>query len=151
NIDHLLEIDERYRELSTVVQTLREERNALTKDIKTKPSATEIEKGRQLKEKLDKEEDALRAVEEELKNELLKVPNIAADDVPIGSDETGNKEVKKVGTIEQFNFTPKPHEELAVALDLYDTRHAVNIAGTRAYFLKNELVLLEQAMLRYAL
>ncbi len=151
NIDHLLEIDAKYRELQQVVQKLREERNTHTSNIKGKPTEEQLLLGRQIKEKLEKEEHVLKAVEEELQTELLKIPNIPASDVPIGKDESGNKEIKKVGSIPKFSFTPKSHEQLAIALDLYDAKRAAGIAGTRAYFLKGDLVLLEQAVLNYAL
>ncbi len=144
DIEHVLEIDKKHRELSLAVQQLREERNRVSKE-------KNVDKGRELKEKLEIEDRALRAVEEELREWLLKIPNIPASDVPVGSDETGNKEIKKVGGIPQFSFQPKSHEVLALALNLYDTKHAAGIAGTRAYFLKNELVMLEQAVLQYAL
>lgn len=151
SVDHLLEIDKKYRELSVSVQKLREERNAHTAQIKGKPTEEQLLAGRHIKEKVEKEEHVLKSVEEELQNELLKIPNIPAADVPIGKDERANQEVRKVGNIPSFSFTPKSHEELAVSLDLYDAKRAANIAGTRAYFLKGDLVLLEQAVLNYSL
>ena len=151
NVEHILEIDKKYKELSIAVQKLREERNILTSSMKGKPTSEQIGKGKKLKEKLEKEEHVLKAVGDELKTELYKIPNPAADDIPIGSDESKNKEIKKVGTVPHFSFKPKSHDELALSLDLYDSRHAVKIAGTRAYFLKNELVVLEQTVLNYGL
>lgn len=151
DVNHILEIDSKYRELTISVQNLREKRNILTSGIKGKPIQEQIEKGKSLKERLEKEEYALSAVKQEHREWLLRIPNIPANDVPVGKDETGNKEIKKVGVIPKFSFTPKSHDELALSLDLYDTKHAVKIAGTRAYFLKNELVFLEQAVLQLAL
>lgn len=151
NVDHILGIDTKYRELSLSVQKLREERNANVSQIKGKPTEDQIKKGQEIKEKIEKLEPALKAVEEELREWLLRVPNPAADDVPIGKDESGNREVRKEGNIPKFSFTPKSHEELALALDLYDSKRAVKIAGVRAFFLKNDLVLLEQAVLNFAL
>lgn len=150
-VDHVLEIDSKHREISLSVQKLREERNLLTSGMKGKPTLGQIEKGKILKAKLEKEEHALTTVQQELNAWLLKIPNVPADDVPVGPDENSNKEIRKVGNIPKFSFTPKSHDELALSLDLYDTKHAAKIAGTRAYFLKNELVLLEQAVLQLAL
>jgi seryl-tRNA synthetase len=144
NIDHLLHLDTSYRELSTQVQNLQSERNIYAKE-------RNIEKGKEIKNILDKKEHDLTALKQELEQLLLQVPNPAADDVPIGKDESGNVEVKKVGDIPKFDFEPKSHEEIALRLDLYDTKRAVQIAGTRAYFLKNDLVFLEQALLRFGL
>lgn len=151
NIDHILEIDTRQRELARDVQVIREERNMLVGAIKGKPTEDQIVKGRELKERLEKEEAALRAVEEELQKWLMQIPNPPAEDVPVGKDESGNKEIRKEGKLPHFDFTPKSHEELGLALDIVDFKRAVKMAGTRAYILKGDLVLLEQAILRFAL
>jgi len=151
DIKHILEIDGKLRDLFLQVQTLREERNTNSASIKGKPTEDQIKNGQEIKEKIEKLEPALKALEEELKEWLLKVPNLAADDVPVGKDETGNKEVRKVGDIKKFSFTPKSHEEIGLGLNLYDAKRAVKIGGTRAFFLKNDLVLLEQAVLNFAL
>jgi seryl-tRNA synthetase len=144
NIDHLLHLDASYRELSTQVQSLQSEKNTYAKE-------RNIEKGKEVKTILDKKEHDLTALKQELEQVLLQVPNPAAADVPIGTDESGNVEVKKVGDIPSFDFEPKSHEDLALSLDLYDTKRAVHIGGTRAYFLKSDLVFLEQALLRFGL
>lgn len=151
DIAHILEIDTKYRELVQNAQTIREERNMLTSAIYGKPTEDQVVKGKELKERLEKEENALRAVEEELNTWLLQIPNPPATDVPIGKDEAGNVEVKKVGDIPKFDFPPKPHEEIAEDVNGVDFKRAVKIAGTRAYILKGDLVLLEQALLRFAL
>ncbi len=151
DISHILEIDAKQQELARSVQAIREERNARTSGVKGKPTDEQIAKGKELRERLEKEEAALRAVEEELKEWLYKIPNPPASDVPVGKDESGNVEVRKSGTIPTFPFIPKPHEEVALGVDGVDFERAVKMAGRRAYMLKNDLVLLEQAILRFAL
>ena len=151
DIHHILQIDEKYRELFQAVQTIREERNMLVGAIKGKPTDDQVQKGKELKERLEKAEAALRAVEEELNTFLMQIPNPPAIDVPIGKDESGNVEVKKVGDLPHFDFTPLPHEEIALGLDGVDFKRAVKMAGTRAYMLKGDVMLLEQALLRFAL
>jgi seryl-tRNA synthetase len=151
DIAHILEIDTKYRELMQSAQIIREERNMLVSAMHGKPTEDQVIKGKELKERLEKEENALRAVEEELNTWLLQIPNPPALDVPIGKDETGNVEVKKVGNIPKFDFTPKPHEEIAESVNGVDFKRAVKMAGTRAYILKGDLVVLEQALLRFAL
>jgi len=151
DINHVLEIDSKHRELSLSVQKLREERNKASRAASNAVDKKNIEEGRRVKNELEIKEHALKSVEEELNEWLLKVPNVAASDVPVGPDENSNKEIRKVGAIPKFSFKPKSHDELALSLDLYDTKHAVKIAGRRAYFLKNELVILEQAVLQLAL
>jgi len=146
NIDHVLEIDKKYKELSTAVQKLREERNILTNSIKGKPTTEQMGKGKTLKEKLEKQESAAKAVWEELKIEILKIPNPAKPDVEVGKNDTENKILRKVGKPTKFNFKPKDHLELGEKLDIIDVQRASKISGARFYFLKNEGVLLEFAL-----
>jgi seryl-tRNA synthetase len=146
NIEHILEIDKKHKELSIVAQKLREERNVLTNSIKGKPNLQQIEKGKILKEKLGKEENAQKAVWEELKTELCKIPNPAKPDVKIGKNDTENEILRKVGMTTQFNFKPKDHLEIGEKLDIIDVHRASKISGARFYFLKNAGVLLEFAL-----
>src|SRR3990167_8641985 len=78
NIDHVLEIDRRYRELQGLVQEIRQKRNAAAKE-------QNIEEGKKLKIQLEKEENALAAVEEELDKWLVKIPNLPLPQVPVGT------------------------------------------------------------------
>src|SRR6478735_8936544 len=81
NIQHVLEIDAEFRKLSQEVQILREERNMLVGAINGKPTEEQIQKGKEIKERLEKEEHALAAVEEELQREVKKIPNPIKPDV----------------------------------------------------------------------
>jgi len=150
NIDHILEIDKKHKELSISVQKLREERNILTQDMKGKPTTDQIKKGKILKEKLGKQEDALKAVGDELKTWLLKIPNIPAIDTPIGSDSKFNKEVHKWGEMPKFDFPIKNHIEIGKDLDILDFVVGVKVSGFRGYYLKNEGALLHWAVLNFA-
>lgn len=91
------------------------------------------------------------AVEKEYNHEALKIPNLTASDVPQGSDEGGNTPVKFFGSPPQFNFKPLDHVELGKKLDIMDFEAATKIAGSKFYFLKNEAVLLEMGLIRYAM
>ena len=151
DIQHILEIDEKQRELARSVQILREERNILTSAMKGgKPTLEQIEKGKSLKERLEKEEHALLAVEEELQRELRKVPNPIKPDVKVGKDESENEVIKTVGTPRKFDFEPKDHLTLGQALDIIDTETAAEISGARFDYLKNEGALLEFALKQLA-
>lgn len=151
DIQHILEIDEKQRELARSVQILREERNILTSAMKGgKPTLEQIEKGKSLKERLEKEEHALSAVEEELQRELRKVPNPIKPDVKVGKDESENEVIKTVGTPRKFDFEPKDHLTLGQALDIIDTETAAEISGARFDYLKNEGALLEFALKQLA-
>jgi seryl-tRNA synthetase len=146
DINHILEIDNKFRELSSKVQILREEKNVHSSTIKGKPTDEQLKKGRELKEILEKEAAALTAVEQELNNWLLKVPNPAKDDVKVGKNDTENEVLKKVGEPTKFSFKPKDHLELGEKLDIIDITRASKISGARFYFLKNEAALLEFAL-----
>ncbi len=150
NVSHILEIDKKHKELSISVQKLREERNQLTDSLKGKPTKEQIEKGKILKEKLEKQDYALRAVAEELKLELYKIPNLPLNTVPVG-DPSRFEVIKKVGEPSKFGFTPKDHLEIGEALDIIDVKRAAKVSGTRFAYLKNEGALLEFALINFAL
>ena len=150
-VDEVLRVDAERRALLQKVETLRAEGNAHAAGVKGKPTPEQIEKGKKLKTQLQDIEPQLKKLDASFTDLMLQVPNPAADDTPIGKDEKGNVEVKKWGNIPKFKFQPKTHDELAETLDLIDTKRAVRIAGNRAFYTKNDLVLLEYALLMYAL
>jgi len=139
--DELLALDDKRRELIGKSDTLRAERNTLTRD--------DMERGKALKDELKKIEEELRSTEEKFDLLMLTVPNVPDKSVPIGKDSSGNVEVKKWGKVPKFDFTPKDHIELAKALDLIDFERGAKVGGSRAYFLKNEAAQLEFAVLFY--
>ncbi len=154
-VDEVLRVDEDRRKLLMEVEKIRAEINRNTDEIKQseskKPTPEQIDKGRGLKAKLQDVEPQHRQAEETFKDLMYQVVNPPAEDVPFGKDESGNKVVRTVGKIEKSSFTPRSHEELMTMNDLLDIKRAVRIAGFRSYFLKNEAVLLEQAIMQYAL
>src|SRR4029077_10420034 len=81
----------------------------------------------------------------------LTIPNLVDDSVPIGKDDTANKEIKKWGKIPQFDFKVKDHIDMSQNLDLVDLERAAKVAGSRFYYLKNDLVKLNQSLIQYAL
>lgn len=157
NIDKLLAADETRRELQQKVDNYRKESNELVETIKEivgqggKPTPEQVAAGKGIKENLKSLEPQLKEAEEVVKKLAYTIPNVPAAEVPIGPDESGNVVARQVGALPTYDFTPKPHQELMEALDLLDTKRATNIGGFRAYFLKNEAVLLEQALLNYAM
>ncbi len=151
DIHHLLEIDAKGRSLALSVQKLREERNKHTESIKgRKPTEEEISKGREIKERMEKEEHAMLAVHEELVRLARKIPNPAKSDVPVGKDESENVVIRKFKEPTTFTFTPKDHIELGEALDIIDVKTATKVAGPRFGYLKNEGALLEFALKQLA-
>lgn len=155
-VDQLLEVDEKRRILIQEVEQLRAKSNSNAQTIKEqihqggKPSSELIEAGKQIKQALKELEPNLADLEAKFKELLYHIPNIPAEDVPVGADEAANQVVKQVGQLPQFDFAPKPHHQLLSDLDLLDTKRAVKIAGFRSYFLKGDGLLLEQALLQYA-
>lgn len=150
DINLVLELDKKYRNLMVSVQKLREERNKFTENIKGKPTNEQIQKGKELKEKLEKEEEELGKVSEELNKELLNIPNPAKPDVKVGKDETENEVIRKYKEPTKFEFTPKDHLELGESLDIIDVKKAAKVSGARFDYLKNEGVLLEFALKQLA-
>ncbi len=140
-VDRVLKVDETRRQLIAEVDKFRQERNKLGKK--------EIEKGKKVKEMLRRIEPDLRAVEEEFQNLMLQIPNLPADDVPEGKDESDNIEVKKWEKPKKFSFRPKDHLELGELLDLIDVKRAAKVSGTRFGYLKNEAVILQFALIKF--
>lgn len=154
-VDEVLAVDEKRRALLSVVEDIRRQINQNVADIKNnadhRPTEDQINLGKDLKAKLQDTEPELKQVEETFTDLMYQVANPPAADVPVGADETGNQVVKQVGELPKFDFEPKSHQELMENLDLLDTKRATKIGGFRSYFLRNEAVLLEQALLQYAL
>jgi seryl-tRNA synthetase len=150
NIEHILELDNRYRALDLMVQKLREDRNSLAKGIKGKPTDEQQSKGKKIKERLEKEEHTLNAIKEEYQTALLTIPNITAEDVPVGKDETENVVVRKWGEPKKFDFVVKDHVVLGEALGIIDIERASEIVGARFNYLKGDAVLLEFALIQFA-
>ena len=143
NVQSILKLDEEARNLSTEVQKLREERNAVAKQ-------RNIEKGKKIKEELDTLEKKLSDLSDNLKPLLLQIPNLPKPDVKVGKNDTENDVIRKVGEPKKNDFTPKDHLELGENLDIIDVQRASKISGSRFYFLKNQAVLLEFALKQFA-
>ncbi len=151
DVGHLLEIDAKFQELNTLVQKIREERNVFTDTIKGKPTEEQMTQGRELKEKLEKQEAILNALDQERKDWLYKIPNMPKSDVKVGRDDTENDVIRKVGEIKKFSFIPKDHLELGERLDIIDVERAAKVSGSRFAYLKNDGALLEFALVQFAL
>jgi seryl-tRNA synthetase len=121
DITQLLGFDEERRQLMSYVEDLRRQRNELTSQNKgQKPDEAQLAKGRELKDQLADAEHKLDSIEEEFTALLKKVPNMPADDVPVGASEDDNQVVKTVGEPTKFDFKPKTHWELGERRDWID-------------------------------
>lgn len=141
--------------LTTKLQNLQQKRNANAAAMKQKlDSETRqkyIDEGKSLKEEIAAAEKELSEKEIALDEAARKIPNMANPAVPIGKVDTENLEVKKVGTPRKFDFKPKDHVQLGESLDLIDFDRGTKVSGQKFYYLKNEAVFLEQALIMYAL
>jgi seryl-tRNA synthetase len=144
DIDNLLGIDKERRDLISKVDELRQQRNIAAKD-------RDIEKGKKVKAELDGLEGQLKTVEQKFSELMLYVPNIPAEDAPVGPDADSNQEISKWGEIPNFDFEIKDHLELGKALNIVDLEAGVKVSGFRGYYLKNEGAKLHWAILQFAL
>ncbi|MCQ2576916.1 MAG: serine--tRNA ligase [Treponema sp.] len=142
-------------DLVTKLQALQQKRNENAASMKQKldndTRAKLIEAGKALKEEIAGVEAELKDVEEKLDEAARQIPNMVHPDTPIGKLDTENLEVKKVGTPRKFDFEPKDHVALGESLDIIDFDRGTKVSGPKFYYLKNEAVFLEQALIMYAL
>ena len=156
-VDQLVSIDQSRRDLQQKTDSLRQAANENVDKIKQavangeKPDSDLIAKGKEIKEALKEIEPQYKEIQAQFEELMYQIPNVPAEDVPFGKDEEDNQVVRQEGQIPRFDFKVKSHDELMENLDYLDTKRAVKIAGFRAYFLKNEGLLLERALLSYAL
>lgn len=143
DVDEILEVDKKLQILRLAQQKLQEERNRAAKE-------KNIEKGKQIKEDLEKLEEELNPLAGKLKELLLSIPNPVKEDVKIGKDENENEVIKTVGTPVKFDFKLRDHLEIGEMLDIIDVKTAAKISGARFYYLKNEGALLEFALKQLA-
>jgi seryl-tRNA synthetase len=152
-IDEILDLDERRREVLSEVETLRAERNAVSKEIgRMKDQAArqaKIERMRAVGDRIKALEEDLKAVESALETAMLWVPNLPAPGVPAGPGEEQNVVVRQEGSPRAFDFEPVPHWDLGPALDIIDFERGVKLSGTRFYVLKGLGARLQRALIAW--
>jgi seryl-tRNA synthetase len=152
-VDEILQLDQQRRDLLKEVEALRQERNAGSKAVgqlmrEGKKAEAEAQKQRMsdIGDQIKAFDEQLRQVEADLTDRQLYVPNMPAADVPVGPDETHNVEVRRWGNPPTFDFAPKPHWDLAEALDIIDFARGVKMSGTRFYVFKGAGAALHRAL-----
>lgn len=149
DIDLLLKLDVEWRALQQEVDELRRKRNELSSKLKSsKPDQKLIDEGKQLKIELADREGLLDKSKAEFDNLLFRVPNPHSDDVPVGNEDS-SVEIKRYGDCNKTGAID--HLDFAVARGWVDFERGAKVAGTKFYFLKGELALLENALLQYGL
>jgi seryl-tRNA synthetase len=145
----------RRTELVTRLQSLQQRRNANAAAMKGKLESDRrnelVEEGRKLKESIAGVEGDLAKTEAEMEAEARRIPNMAHPEAPQGKEDQDNLEVKRVGEPRRFDFEAADHVKLGQDLDIIDFDSGTKVAGTKFYYLKNEGVFLELALIRYAL
>ncbi len=152
DIDELIKQDETRRALLQDIEKLRAERNELNSNNKgQKPDEATIEKGKRLREKIEKIESDLRDAEESYNQLLLSVPNMPLDDVPVGKSEEENKIMATVGEKPEFGFQPKTHAEIGLSKSWIGKERAAKVAGSRFVYIKGDLAKLEFALIQFGI
>lgn len=144
NLKHLLEIDDKRIELIQLVDKLRQERNEASAN-------KDIEVGKKIKVKLNKTESALRGVQLEFEDYLEQVPNLLSKEVPEGVADRDNVEIRSFGGTPKLDFKPLDHVQLGKKLGIIDEERAAKVSGHGFYYLKDEAVLLELALVNWVI
>ena len=137
------------------LESLRAARNDNAGRMKGKlePDARQalIDEGKQIKESISAAEAELETIENDLKLQQMRIPNMAHPQAPVGKEDKDNLEIKRVGQPTKFAFAAKDHVQLGESLDVIDFDAGTKVAGTKFYFLKNEGVFLELALTRFVM
>ena len=155
-LDDLIRLDRERRDLIVKTDELRKNRNDISLEIAQKKKSGSdtkdlIEQMRHVSETLSELEAIQTKTESDYTKLAFTIPNLIHETVPIGKDETANKEIRKWGKIPKFDFKARDHIDISQSLDLVDLERAAKVAGARFYYLKNDLVKLNQALIHYAL
>ena len=148
NIQELLDIDAKKREVQQSADALREERNAISERLKSGDrDQASIDRGKAIKEELMGIDESLKTIDEQFTTMMWHIPNTLQADVPIGGEED-SVEIKKWG---EQKTGAKDHLDVAVARDWVDFERGAKVAGAKFYYLKGDLALLENAITQFAL
>jgi len=155
-LDEFLKLDEERRKKLVEVEQLKNKRNTVSKEVGRLKSGGQdatalIKEMQEAGDRIQKLDIEVRESEEKLQQILLEIPNIPHESVPVGPDETGNQLIRTWGEPRQFNFTPKPHDEIGVNLGIMDFERAAKISGARFVVMKNWGAKLERALFTFML
>lgn len=144
DVDAIVALDKERREVTQRAEFLRSERNRLSKECQTNPAAREQVKA--MKDELAALEEKERELGVKVDEALSWLPNILDPEVPMGADDTANKELRKVGTIREFGFPVRDHQEIAEKLDILDIKRGGKVAQAGFYYWKGKGALLCDAL-----
>ena len=155
-LDDFIKLDKERREMIITTDQLRNTKNKISIEIAKKKKSDDdatrlIEQMQSVSEELQKLEEIQIKTNDSYNKLSLTLPNLIHESVPIGKDATANKEIKKWGNVTVFDFKTRDHIDLTQSLDLVDLERAAKVAGARFYYLKNQLVRLNQSLIQFAL
>ncbi|MCA9380396.1 serine--tRNA ligase [Candidatus Dojkabacteria bacterium] len=151
-VETWLEVDKKFMEAQARLEDLNQQKNALAKNGKESTDFEALrEEGKKIKEAIKSVEDELVNIELEWNQLINNIPNIHRPEVPIGKNEEDNIELRKVGEIPDFDFEIKDHIELGKMHDMLDFEAGAKVSGSQFYFLKNDAVRLELALLQFGI
>ena len=156
NIDALVDADKKRREFIIKTDELRKKKNQVSLQISEKKKAGEntseiLDDMKKVSSELATLEETQTKIEQEYAKLAHTIPNLIHESVPIGTDATSNKEIRKWGNTPRFDFQIQDHVDLSDNLDLVDLERAAKVSGARFYYLRNELVRLNQVLINFAL
>lgn len=156
SIDNILELDEKRRKIIFTASALKQERNMVSEEIarlkKEKINAQEkIDAMREVSNKIKEMDNETRAIDQQIEDILLELPNIVDESVPVGTDEKSNQVVKQWGKPKEFDFEPQPHWDLGEKLDILDFERGAKISAARFTVLKRWGAQLERALINFML
>ncbi len=156
NLDGLIQLDKQRRNLIMETDEFRKKRNEISLEIGKKKKAGQdpsalLDEMKKVSTQLEELESKQNTVESDYAKLAYTVPNLIHETVPIGADATTNKEVRTWGKIPKLDFKIQDHVDFSVNSDLVDLERASKVAGARFYFLKNDLVRLNQALIQFGL
>ncbi len=157
-VDRVIEFDMKWRKQKKKADDLRSERNKISelinklmKDGKKSEAKKLIIKAKEIPGKIDKIGGKVAKLAKEIKEIVMKLPNMMDTSVPVGKNEEDNVELRKWGKIPKFGFTPKGHEDIVENLDLVDSVRGAKSTGSRFYYLKGDIVFLNLALQKFAM
>lgn len=155
-LDELIDFDRKWRQHLTELNELRHERRLITTEIaalkkKGKNAKKELSKAKKIDTEITALKKQVNECEQKVHYYLMRLPNLLHESVPTGKDENDNVQVRSWGEIPKFSFPVKDHINLGLSLDIMDIERAGKIAGARFFYLKREGVLLDMALMNFAL
>ncbi len=155
-LDDFLRLDTKRRDLLQEVEELKHQRNVVSKDVgrlkkEGRDAAELVEKMRLVNERIKELDEEQRQIDTTIEEILLDIPNLPDPEVPVGTTEEDNKEVRRWGNVPQFEFSARPHWELGEQLGILDFPRAGKITGSRFVFYRGEGARLERALINFML